>query len=183
MRKFDSWQEDLEFDRIVGSPNAPYRMVVWTDYQCPACKQLESEIDSVRLELGDSLAVIYRYFPLGNHPLAFPASVAAECARAQGKFGPMHRTLFRSSLGVGPQGVLPDSALARASGVPNLDAFTECISDSAVEEVVRRDMSRGRQLGLRGTPSIQVGQRLGTGSRLAEELIPMLRAARRDVNR
>lgn len=176
--RFPGWQEDLAFNRRIGRANAPYRLVVWTDYQCPACKQFEQQLGVVRAQLKDSLAVVYRYYPLAMHPLAFRAAVAAECARAQGRFEAMHTALFATQL-VGDS--LPVKALISGGQIPDVGTFRRCLADStmAATASVRTDMVRAQTLNLRGTPGVQIGDHVGTGGMPASELISRLRAAAR----
>lgn len=178
---FHGWREDLSFARRIGGANAPYRMVVWTDYQCPACKQFEKEIDSARLQLKDSLSVAYRYFPLAMHPLALHAAVAAECARAQGRFEQMHTALFQREL-VGD--TLPTGSLIQAANIPNSALFRACLSDStgSAAKAVRLDMARGQALRIGGTPSVQIGDHLATGAMFTAELVSALHSAGRLAN-
>ncbi len=173
--RFPGWREDLAFDRRIGSPKAPYRLVVWTDYQCPACRQFEQAIGAARMQLGDSLAVIYRYFPLSGHPLAFRAAVVAECARAQGRFEVMHDVLFDAHL---EGDSLPLDSLIVASAVPDRDAFLRCYGDSASPEHARvqADADRAHTLHLRGTPGVQIGDRIESGALPVDELVSRLRA-------
>jgi protein-disulfide isomerase len=148
-------------------------MVVWTDYQCPACKQFEKEIDSARLQLKDSLTVVYRYYPLAMHPLALHAAVAAECARNQGRFAQMHMALFQRNL-VGDS--LPTESLIQAANIPNAALFRACLSDSSgpAAKAVRLDMARGQTLRLGGTPGVQIGDHLATGAMFTTELVSAL---------
>jgi protein-disulfide isomerase len=175
---FPGWKEDLTFNRRIGRAYAPYHLVVWTDYQCPACKQFEQQLGAVRSQLKDSLAVVYRYYPLAMHPLAFRAAVAAECARDQGRFEAMHTTLFATQL-VGDS--LPITSLVSASQIPDTSAFRRCLTDSTAQATVavRTDMARAQTLNLRGTPGLQIGDHVGTGGMLAPELMSRLRATRR----
>jgi len=176
-RRFPGWHEDLAFSRRIGKTDAPYTVVVWTDYQCPACRQFESVIQQARGQLGDSVAVVYRYNPLKFHPLAFPAAVAAECARTQGRFAEMHTTLFTTSL-VGDS--LPMSSLMRSTQLSDTAAFKRCLDDPASAEraAVQADMSRVPTLKIRGTPGVQIGDRITTGGMPLEELLARLRAQR-----
>ncbi len=50
--RFPGWREDLAFNRRIGLADASYRLIVSTDYQCPACRQFEKEIASARAQLG-----------------------------------------------------------------------------------------------------------------------------------
>lgn len=172
---FEGWRQDLMFDRRIGSADAPYKLVVWFDYQCPACRRFEGEIDLARQELGDSLAVVYRHFPLTGQ-LAFEAAVAAECAREQGRFPEMHKALFANALNGDS---LPLSSLLAESEIPDSTSFGACMSDltSAAREAVSTDLARVRTLSVRGTPALQIGDRIATGGVTAGELVERVREA------
>lgn len=176
--RFPGWREDLAFNRRIGLADAPYRLVVWTDYQCPACRQFEKDIASARAQLGDSLAVVYRYYPLSGHPVALPAAVAAECAREQGRFEAMHDALFAMRL-AGDS--LPLDSLLMASAIPDRAGFRRCFSDSTspARARVETDARRAHALHLRGTPGVQIGDRIASGALPVTELIPRLRTTRR----
>jgi protein-disulfide isomerase len=173
---FEGWEQDLMFDRRIGSADAPYKLVVWFDYQCHACRRFEGEIDLVRQTLGDSFAVIYRHFPLSSHALAFEAAVAAECAREQSRFPEIHGALFASPLN-GES--LPLSSLMAESDIPDSTSFRACMSDttSVARGAVRVDLARIRTLNVRGTPALQIGDRIATGGLTAGELVERLREA------
>ena len=173
---FEGWKQDLMFDRRIGSADAPYKLVVWFDYQCPACRRFEDELDLARQELGDSLAVIYRHFPLTGHSLAFEAAVAAECAREQGRFQEMHEALFADPL---DGESLPLSSLIAESDIPDSTSFGACMSDptSAARGAVSTDLARIRTLNARGTPALQIGDRIATGGIRAGELVERVREA------
>jgi protein-disulfide isomerase len=174
--RFPGWREDLAFGRRIGPANAPYRFVVWTDYQCPACRQFEADIAAARMQLGDSLDVVYRYYPLSGHPLAFPAAVLAECAREQGHFETMHHALFAAQL---RGDSLPLDSLMTASAIPDRAALRRCYGDStsSAHARVQADSHRARTLHLRGTPGVQIGDRVASGALPVDELIARLRAA------
>jgi len=174
--RFEGWEEDLVHPRRVGPENAPFRLVVWTDHQCPACKYLETQIGQAREQLGDSIAVIYRYNPLGMHALARLAAIATECAGEQGRLEEMHNALFAAEL---RGDSLPLDSLIVASHVQDAPALRRCISDpeSPARARVQLDIHRALALNLRATPGVQIGNRLSTGAVQADELIRRLRAA------
>lgn len=175
---FPGWKQDLAFNRRIGGTDSPYRIVVWTDYQCPACKEFEREINVARAHLKDSLTVVYRYYPLEMHPLAFSAAVAAECAHEQGRFDAMHTALFARQL-VGDS--LPITSLVAESGIPDTAEFRRCFTDttSVAVAAVRLDLARAQTLHLHGTPGVQIGDRVATGGMPAAELISRLHESRR----
>ncbi len=95
------------------------------------------------------------------HSYARKAAVAALAADKQGKFWEMHKALFAS------QRELNDSKmeqLARGLGL-NMDKFNKDLKDPAIESLIDRDLSNGRQANVQGTPSIFVNGRQFSGQR------------------
>lgn len=175
MHHINGWQAEFTFPRRIGDLHAPYQLVVWTDFQCPACRQFHQELLGAKKVLGDSLAVVVRYFPLAMHPLAFKAAIAAQCALAQGRFQQMESALFTADL----EGTsLPLDSLSRQAGLPSSAALKRCMAEPAGSTAVRSDLARGNALGLRGTPTLQIGDQLGLGGMPTEDLIRLLRNAK-----
>src|SRR6476620_8431188 len=84
-------------DHVHGPESAPYTLVEYGDYECPACGQLFKIIRDLQATLGDQLRIVYRQYTLsGLHPHAQEAAEAAEAAGAQGHFWEMHDLLFQN---------------------------------------------------------------------------------------
>src|SRR5262245_40011224 len=80
-----------------GSPNAPVKIVEFSDFQCPYCKQwTDTTLEPLREKYGDKIVIYYRHYPLTSiHPEAMDGAIAGECANEQGKFWEMHDSLFK----------------------------------------------------------------------------------------
>lgn len=82
---------------VKGSPVAPVKVVVYSDYQCPACSiyatQFEPSFDEKYVATG-KVMVEYREFPLSIHPNAVAAAMAARIAGDAGLYWQMHDLLF-----------------------------------------------------------------------------------------
>ena len=68
----------------VGPPDAPHRLVIYSDYQCPACALLQREAEPALRELAESgrLRLDLRHFPLAGHRRAPPRWPRARSSRA-----------------------------------------------------------------------------------------------------
>ncbi len=77
-----------------GPKEAPITIVEFSDYQCPFCVKAEKTVAELLAAYPDKIRLVYRDFPLPNHPLAPKASEAAHCADDQGKYWEMHDKLF-----------------------------------------------------------------------------------------
>ena len=75
-------------DHIKGNPNAPIKIVEYSDFECPFCKRFHDTMNEVMDKYGDSgeVAWVFRQFPLEQlHPVKAQAvAVASECAAEQG---------------------------------------------------------------------------------------------------
>jgi protein-disulfide isomerase len=150
-------------DVILGDENAPVTVVIYGDYQCPFCERLyqgaEQQIRDQYVKTG-KVRMIYREFPLDGHPYARPASLAAECAKDQGKFWAFHDALFEQ------QANLPtmDFAKLAADLGMNRDTFSSCLAAKKYEPEVAASITEGTKFGVTGTPAIFVNGTLISGA-------------------
>jgi protein-disulfide isomerase len=67
-------------DPVRGVASAPVTIIEFSDYQCPFCARVNPTLDLVRKTYGDKVKIVFKDFPLPNHPQAPKASEAAHCA-------------------------------------------------------------------------------------------------------
>ena len=148
-------------DHVEGSPHAQYTLVEYGDYECPACGSLFVTIRELREQIGDSIRLVFRHYPLsGAHPHAQEAAEAAEAAGAQGHFWEMHNLLF------GHQAALTSKDLYQYSEQLGLDSkrFRRELKHHVYEERVREDFRRGVVNGVYATPGLFInGVRYSSG--------------------
>jgi protein-disulfide isomerase len=99
-----------------------------------------------------TVKLVVKHYPLPMHSFARKAAVAALAADKQEKFWEMHKALFAS------QRELNDSKvqeIARGLGL-NMEQFNKDLKDPAIESLIDRDLSNGRQANVQGTPTIFV---------------------------
>jgi predicted DsbA family dithiol-disulfide isomerase len=137
-----------------GSDSASVTIVVFSDFECPACRQFAHEvIPSLDSSLVEHIRLVYRHWPLRTHRLALVAARASECAAARGVFWPFHDKLFPYQRELG---VRPFRAIAGEVGITDLDAFDACVADERGDQRPLADASVARTLGGRGTPTVLV---------------------------
>jgi protein-disulfide isomerase len=74
------WKTYADAGREMGTPIAPVTVVVFSDFQCPACAHLAQELREFRRKHPGTISVKFRHFPIPGHPYAKLASLASECA-------------------------------------------------------------------------------------------------------
>ena len=142
---------DEKVDHVRGSP-AGRLIIEYGDYEWPYSRQAFHAIQQVEQQLGGSLRLAFRHFPLtGIHPHALAAAAAAEAGALQDRFWDMHELLFHR------QKALDDGDLRGYAAQLGLDvaAFDRDRASTAVADRIRRDVDSGLASGqVLGTPTL-----------------------------
>jgi hypothetical protein len=87
----------VDDDPSRGATTAPVTVVMFSDFQCPACSRTHPVLKSVISEFGDKVRFVVRDYPLESiHENAFTAAMAANAAGAQGKYFEYIDLLYRN---------------------------------------------------------------------------------------
>ncbi len=155
------WTATTSNGHWIGKPDAPAKIVMFADFQCPACRDFELRtIPGLKEAFGDKVAVLFRHMPLPYHDQAYRAAIASECAARQGHFPAFSRALYERQSSLGKQSYADYAVEAE---VPDTAAFNACLaaaSDTlgAVEADVRQAMA----LNLTFTPMLVLnGEQFG----------------------
>lgn len=167
-------QKIQKTDHIRGNKDAPITLVEYGDFECPHCGYAFGYLPDIRQEMGDSLRLVYREFPLSEiHPFAKQAAYAAEAAGLQDMFWQMHDLLFEH------QDHLTETDLLGYARALELDTsrFQEDMYSEAVEKKVREDFLGGIASGVNGTPTFFINGIRYNGPNEADPLLQALREA------
>ena len=147
-------------DPTRGNPAAPITIVEFSDYQCPFCSRVNPTLAKVRETYGDKVKIVFKDFPLPNHPQAPKAHEAARCAGDQKKYWEMLDAMFAN------QRALEVPALKQAARAIGLDGatFDQCLDSGRWAAAVRSDMALGEKMGVNSTPSLYVNGRALIGA-------------------
>ena len=147
-----------------GPKNASVTIIEFSDYQCPFCQKAEDVVDQVMKTYGDKIRLVYRDYPLPFHPNARPASEAAACANAQGKFWEYHAKLFHGD------GLEPEKLKTYADQV-GLDRkkFDDCLEKKPFKTEIDKDVKDGEKAGVNGTPAFFINGRMLSGAQPFEK--------------
>lgn len=143
-----------------GPANAPVEIVEFSDFQCPFCLRATPTVRQVMSTYGDKVRLVYRHYPLPNHPNARPAAEAAACAAQQGKFWEYHDRLFANP------SKLADADLKKDAADLGLDTakFNACVDAHEFKSEVDADVKAGDAAGVNGTPAFFINGRLISGA-------------------
>lgn len=140
---------------VSGPATAPVTIVVFTDFQCPFCRETARVLADVRREFPTKVRLVFKHQPLppSMHPRAEPASQLAIEARGQkgdAGFWQAHDALFASAP------LLADEDLARVARVIGLDPArtASAVSSHRHTQTILEDIQLGDSVGVRATPTV-----------------------------
>lgn len=159
---------DISKAPVRGKKSARVTVVEFVDFQCPYCRVAYIFEDQVMKDYSGKIRWVYKAFPLGFHPWAQPAAVAAECAKLQGdgKFWRLHDEIFRSQNVISSTSTKADlrlQELAMKCGV-NPQRFLACYQGKEAPQAVEKDLFEGQSAGINGTPGFLVNGHLVSGA-------------------
>jgi protein-disulfide isomerase len=152
----------------LGTARAPLRMVLFSDYQCPFCKDLDAKLSILAARHPGQVSVTRYELPLTRiHAHAYEAAIAAKCAERQGVRQPFQAQLFKQDMAaVGNDWV----RLASAARIADIPEFSACMRKHRTAAAVDADMAVAHRLGIDGVPALIVDGELYSGTMEMEML-------------
>ena len=133
---------------VLGRADAPLSLVLFFDYHCPFCRQLEPELPPL-VAANPDLRVMFAEYPV-LLPDSAIASRMALAAAAQGRYLPAHNWLFRVQ-GRYSARMVPDLAAAIGADPGRL---AMAMGSPTIARAIRRNLDAGQWLGIDGTPAM-----------------------------
>src|ERR1035441_5091257 len=103
---------DADPGKSLGSPSAPIRIEVFSDFECPACKGLHERIlPSLMTDyvIPGKVFLVSREFPLPMHQYSREAAAYATAAARVGKYQPVADALFQNQVAWAANGKVWDA--------------------------------------------------------------------------
>lgn len=147
-------------DPARGPANAKVTIVLFSDFECPYCSKVEPTLRQLEQESPGDVRVVWKHQPLSFHRTAMPAALAAEAARAQGKFWPMHDRMFSN------QPMLQDAQFTAWAKELDLDLarFDKDRASPETRARIDEDVRIASLAGAQGTPTSFVNCRKIVGA-------------------
>lgn len=144
----------------LGALDPKVQVIVFTDFECPACRQFDARLTRLMRENEGRIGVVLHHYPLPSHLHARGAAAAELCAGAQGRPGAFHGLIFTIVL---PQDSMGWRAFAEQIKVPDVPAFTRCLGSRWADSLIEADVRLGDRLGVNATPTFLVDDSLYSG--------------------
>jgi protein-disulfide isomerase len=152
----------------MGDPNAPVKIIEYSDFQCPYCARFSAETEPKLIEAYIKTGKVYfEYHSFGEFigPESRRSAEAAYCAGDQKKFWEMHDLIFANHTGenVGDYTDKRLKAFAEKLGL-DMGTFNTCFDNNKYADQVKQDGLDGAQAGVQATPSFTINGKLFEGA-------------------
>jgi len=147
-------------NRAEGNPSALVTIEVFSDFQCPACKDFhEHVLPQLRMDFvaTGKVYLIYREFPLAMHPHSREAANYAVAAAHIGLYQPVADALFRDQVIWTANGKVWDT-VAKMLTPSQQKKVKAAADDPSVLGEILRDMSAGHTATIQSTPTLLVSR-------------------------
>ncbi|MBI2515258.1 DsbA family protein [Candidatus Wolfebacteria bacterium] len=142
-------------DHLLGNPNAPVKIVEFSDLECPFCKSFHPTMKQILADYGGKVAWVYRHFPLDQlHPKARKEAEASECANELGgneKFWAYIDRVFEVTPSNNGLDLAQLPKIAEDIGL-NKVQFQACLESGKYKNAVQANVDDAVSAGGRGTP-------------------------------
>ena len=178
----------IDTDRrpVRGAPTAKVEIINFDDLECPYCGMLNSEILPATMDHYQGLVkIVYKDYPLPNHPWAMHAAVDANCLATQSVSAYWSYVDFVHSHGREISGASSNPAKSFLDLDNIADTFGTKTSVNEAQlamclkkqdaSLVNQSLKLGASLGVNATPQVFVdGERLPSGAQPIEKLWPAI---------
>jgi protein-disulfide isomerase len=142
-----------------GPENAPVRVYLFTDFQCPVCPRVVEPLKYLARAYPSDVRIIVKQNALAGHGRAARLAAASLAAFRQGKFWEFHDRVFANPRRNSEDDLL---ALARQIGL-DVARFQRDMDDEAVTDQVKYESELAVSIDLAGTPGLVINGRSEKG--------------------
>lgn len=142
---------------LAGNPNAPVRIEVYSDFQCPTCREFYlGTIVPLLKEYGrqNKVCLLYHDFPLKSHKYAFEASRYAVAARRLGRdpWLRVSEALYTDQAGWAADG-RPETAAARVLTPDEMTRLKKHLEDPSIDSFINQEIEEAKKRQVSSTPT------------------------------
>ena len=147
--------------KALGSKTAPIVMEVFSDFQCPACRELYQQTLRPVIEnyvSANKVYLVHRDMPLPVHKYARDAARYANAAARLGKFEKVVAALYGKQDRWSADGNI-EAAVAEVLTPAEMKKVREMLRDGKLDAAIDRDVSLGNMVPVRQTPTMIITHR------------------------
>jgi len=160
-----------ESTMVMGNPDAPIQLAVFTDFLCKACYQFYLTEKHLFSKYGDKISIAYYNYPRGGScDPKDGKQVSPSCVAAKAFLSAGHHNIFASYLTSHYgnyqrvyNGYNETKAALLASVFMDNKAFREKMNSADTADLIERDLKLTRKLSITVTPTIFINRRMLAG--------------------
>ena len=151
-----------EHPPTMGDVGAPVTLVLFSDFQCPYCREFSATLRKLDPEQKRRTRIVFRQFPLPIHKYARQDAEVTTCTALQSNeaFWALYDYLYTQA---NPKEDPTDGTMhfLRDRHDINMSDLSTCLRTHQAKNAIEHDISLGKTYGVQGTPTIFVnGKRL-----------------------
>jgi len=142
----------------VGPANAAVTVVIFSDFQCPHCRELATVLATVIPEF-PQVRFVYKDFPLTQiHPWAESAAIGARCAYMQSpkSYASVQEQIFAEQELLSAENIWEKLISYAGQAGLDPDAFKACMSSPEAKAAVDASHQEGESVSITSTPTVFV---------------------------
>lgn len=156
-------------DYYKGDPEALIEIVEFADFECPFCRKLSIDLESILKPYTGKYYFVYKNYPIDQscnknikraaHESACYASIYTRCAGEQGKFWQAYNYIINlNTFSETSDPELIKDSILHSVGMLDLDydGLKECMDSGRQRDRVIKDVADGDKLKVKGTPSLYI---------------------------
>ena len=153
-------QADSADNYLMGKPDSPVKIDIFSDFECPACRTFFLETVSPLLaqySAGNKVAVIFHDFPLSIHASSRSAarySLASKCLGRE-QYVNIIRYLYTCQREWAFDGNI-ERIVARILSLDEMEKVKDRLKDPAIEKTIDREVALGNKREVQSTPTFFV---------------------------
>ncbi|MFQ2402295.1 DsbA family protein [Aeromonas dhakensis] len=152
----------------LGAKNPKLTLVLFTDYNCPYCKQFDPRLTKLLEAYPDDLGLVVKLLPFKGQSSAKAAQYSLTLWQQDpARFLALHDKLMSK------QGMLTEADINKALAATGNTALKP---DAKATEELRNSLRIGTLLGVQGTPATLIGNQLVPGALPYDELVQLVKA-------
>ena len=152
----------------LGAKNPKLTLVLFTDYNCPYCKQFDPQLTKLLKAYPDDLGLVIKLLPFKGQSSAKAAQYSLTLWQQDpARFLPLHDKLMSK------QGMLTETDINKALAATDNLSLTP---NAKATEELRNSLRIGTLLGVQGTPATLIGNQLVPGAISYDELDQLVKA-------
>jgi protein-disulfide isomerase len=144
-----------------GAKDARLTMYVFSDLQCPHCKNGEPVVEKLQQDV-PGVKLVFQQFPIPSiHPWAMKAAEYSDCI---GRIDADKAFAFNDAVFGQQEAITPENATEKLNGAAqqqglDMVKISACAAAPATEQRVKQSIALGQSLGVDGTPTLFINGR------------------------